>query len=1016
MAKKSTQKKTLKPIPANMGSLNKFLGGKPTQEPSSSLVDIKEEGDTPILETTSSNEQNTNLESKPIVEELKKDSPSPLKTPFLTQVKKKEQKTSSPPLEEQKNYQKEGQKDVIIDSPANIPSRKPLIKNFFNSNPTPVGDLRFLVNNERQNKENQRSWHVRLLKDAGEIVVNMEKGMLLTVEYEAGENKAVAKFYDFADDSIKIWIDTTNHEPYCLHDRTIDDLMQNSQVPNHSGYSRMESVTKFDLIADQVRPMTKIYGKTPTDIGGADSIRDSLGGAWEANIRYHHNFIYDRQLIPGLMYRIQNGQVELIQTDIDVEMEKRLIEQFKSESPEIQEMAKYYNPIFSSPVPNLRRVAYDIEVEETPDGSLPEPMLAKYQIISVAFADSNGKKLVYVLDRPEMEDGGFPEDFPSEATVWFFKKEDELLLETFRVFWEYPIIVAFNSDNFDNTYLYHRARKLRIDEAANPLIVERGGGAMITRRTDFKHAVHIDIFQFFANRSIKGYAFGGAYLKNSLEDISTSLLGSGKIKHEGVLIGNMTMGDLIHYNLNDAVLTLNLTQFNQHLVLHLLVILMRITKLPLQDVFRLQISAWVRSLFYYEHRRNNYLIPRRDDMEESNEDGFSESTIEGKSFQGAYVVDPIPGIHYNVAVMDFSSLYPSIIKTRNLSYETVNCRHQECQDNLLPNTPHWACIKKMGIFAYVVGFLRDIRVKWFKPLSGDKTISADQRQAAKVMQSALKVFINGAYGVFGSEQFPLFCLPVAESTTAIGRFSIKQTIKKAEELGVQVLYGDSDSVFLAHPTKDQIEQIIKWSETTLDLDLEHEKTYQFLALSGRKKNYVGVRQGGVEVDIKGLMAKKHNTPEFIKKKFTESVEILKKIVDPESFEQSKNQLIQIVKSTIKMIGKPVDAGGFPLDDYAISVVLSKRISAYTKTMPQHVKAAKLLPANELKQMEPGSYISYIKTRTSDGVKPLVIASINDIDVAKYKELVQSTFEQVLDALGIDYEEIKGVKKLTSFFS
>jgi DNA polymerase I len=61
------------------------------------------------------------------------------------------------------------------------------------------------------------------------------------------------------------------------------------------------------------------------------------------------------------------------------------------------------------------------------------------------------------------------------------------------------------------------------------------------------------------------------------------------------------------------------------------------------------------------------------------------------------------------------------------------------------------------------------------------------------------VFINASYGVFGSKNFPLFCLPVAESTTGIGQYSIKQTIKKAEELGVKVLYGDTDSVFLLNP-------------------------------------------------------------------------------------------------------------------------------------------------------------------------------------------------------------------------
>ena len=59
-------------------------------------------------------------------------------------------------------------------------------------------------------------------------------------------------------------------------------------------------------------------------------------------------------------------------------------------------------------------------------------------------------------------------------------------------------------------------------------------------------------------------------------------------------------------------------------------------------------------------------------------------------------------------------------------------------------------------------------------------------------------------------------------------------------------------MFLLDPPMDQVEQIIQWAEEHLDLDLELDKTYKFLALSKRKKNYIGVKQGG-EIDIKGLL-------------------------------------------------------------------------------------------------------------------------------------------------------------------
>lgn len=461
----------------------------------------------------------------------------------------------------------------------------------------------------------------------------------------------------------------------------------------------------------------------------------------------------------------------------------------------------------------------------------------------------------------------------------------------------------------------------------------------------------------------------------------------------------------------DSILTLELTTFNNHLMWNLLVVLMRITRLPFQDVFRLQISAWIKSLLFAEHRRLNYLVPRMSELEARG--GFDRSNTE--KFQGAYVIDPVPGIHFNVAVLDFSSLYPTTIKTKNLSYETINCIHPECQKNKLPEINYWTCTKRMGIFAIVVGYLRDVRVNYFKPISNDSSISPKDRQAANVMASALKVFINGAYGVFGSPNFNLYFRPVAEATTALGRYSIHQTIKKSESMGIKVLYGDTDSVFLLNPSKEQINELVKWSKSDLDLDLELEKIYQFLGLSERKKNYIGVRMGGDQVDLKGLMVKKYNTPNFIKKKFKEVQDELATITDMASFQQKKKKIISIIRSTLKAIGKPPEKGGFSIDDYAITVVLRRDVKTYTKTSPQHVKAAKMMKGKEAANLGSGSFISFVKTRTAEGVKPLSQASLDDIDVSKYKELVKSTFEQILDPLGINYEEIQGIKKLESFF-
>jgi len=447
-------------------------------------------------------------------------------------------------------------------------------------------------------------------------------------------------------------------------------------------------------------------------------------------------------------------------------------------------------------------------------------------------------------------------------------------------------------------------------------------------------------------------------------------------------------------------------------VWNLIVLLCRITKLPIHDMVRRQISTWIQNIFYFEHRRKDFLIPRKSEISEVKKGGEMMSKANDQKFQGAYVIKPVPGIHYNVVVMDFASLYPSIIKEFNLSYETVLCPHKDDENNKISGSPYHICSHKMGIFAYVVGFFRDTRVKYFKPKSSDKNLTQKQRSYYHTIQQALKVFINASYGVFGSQNFPLFCLPVAESTTGIGQYSIKQTIKKAEELGVKVLYGDTDSVFLLNPSDSQMKEISNWSKKELDLDLEEEKTYRFLALSERKKNYVGIYKDSGKIDMKGVLAKKRNTPEFIKQIFNEVIEKVRNVRNNDEFLNARASIIEVIKENRNKIGKP-DA--FKLDDYVIKIGISKKLEDYKSTIPQHIRVAKKLKEAGGKEYKKGDVIKIIKTNGDLGATDIKIAKFRDLDVKKYRELLRSAIEQLLDALGIEFEEIiyKGYKKSTA---
>jgi len=437
----------------------------------------------------------------------------------------------------------------------------------------------------------------------------------------------------------------------------------------------------------------------------------------------------------------------------------------------------------------------------------------------------------------------------------------------------------------------------------------------------------------------------------------------------------------------------------------LLVVIARIARMPIDDIARMGVSQWIRSLLYYEHRQRNALIPRRDELEAKSSGVVSTAVIKDKKYRGGLVIDPQEGIHFNVTVMDFASLYPSIIKVRNLSYETVRCPHAECKKNTIPQTSHWVCTKKNGITSLLIGSLRDLRVNFYKSLSKDPSLSDEQRQLYTVVSQALKVILNASYGVMGAEIFPLYFLPAADATTATGRHIILETIKKCESVGIQVLYGDTDSLFLKNPSQKQIEQVIVEAKKDHNVDLEVDKEYRYVVLSARKKNYLGVSKDG-NVDVKGLTGKKSHTPPFIKTLFYEIVEILSKVQVMEDFENAKKQISEIISS----YAKKVLAKEIPLKELAFNVMLSKAPSEYVKTIPQHIRAAKQLES--IREIKKGDKISYVKIVNKPRVKPVELARTDEVDTSKYMEFMERTLEQITSSMDLDFDQMVGRPKQT----
>ncbi len=873
---------------------------------------------------------------------------------------------------------------------------------------------------------------------------------LLLSSFYIGEKRAVfLKFYNPEDSEIYFWSEyfidnqSNKHQPYC-YVKEIYEEQAKLVVSKESNKLKIERLYKQDDIEDKSIPVLKIIAPDPLSIGGTDNSFREKVTSWEADIKYHESYLYDFGFIPGAYYNRVGNNLVFHEFSVPQNVDKYLDKLFKSsfsknelKSNEYDKFLLRWSRLLNQPIPDIKRISVDIEVDSE-EGRMPTARDHDKIITAVGFSASDGFRKVFVLKRNS-------EYNPSKLdnTIELCKTEKELLLRVFEIIQKYPIVLTFNGDDFDLPYLYARAQDPAIDPI-NKLPIKKEDIPILVKKDSFvkrgiqadpvslKNGIHIDLFRTFQNRSVQNYAFSHKYSEFTLNAICEALLNDSKIDFEGNM-NDLPLEKLAEYCLKDADLTFRLTSFNSHLLIKLLIIIARISRMSLEDITRFGVNQWIRSMMFFEHRQQNILIPRKEELQKKGTSSTM-AIIKEKKYRGGLVVEPVLGIHFNVIVVDFASLYPSIIKVHNLSYETVNCPHKNCQSdtlNHIDQTNHWVCKEKRGLTSILIGTLRDLRVNYYKNLSKDTTLSKEDKQLYSVISQAIKVILNATYGVMGAEIFPLYCLPVAEATAAIGRKTTMKTIDKCNENNIKVVYGDTDSLFLKNPSNEGLDIISIWSKKELGIDLEIDKHYRYVVFSELKKNYLGVLADGT-VDVKGLTGKKSHTPPVIRSAFYEILNVLREVFTENDFEKAKDKIKKIVQT----IAENLENKKFSLEELSFNVMINKSpdsygiknnekkfdksISLYGKSqetenikgIPQHIKAAKQL-VDIGKQIKTGDIISYVKTRTLDGVKPVALANKAEIDTEKYLEAMEATFDQILSSLNLNFKSIIGKPRQTN---
>ena len=854
-----------------------------------------------------------------------------------------------------------------------------------------------------------------------------------------------------------------------------------------------EDAIRTDLTTGEDKAVTKVSA-TPADYA---LVRALATDVWEGRLRHVDSYYYDRGLVPGRLYDVLGSVVppaalaarrRAYVAGASGDWEEAHIAPHRSGDDDAAMLTRLEGEIMprlradkslidlegyearlramvtalSEAIPEIRRCAVDIEVGSG-GGRNPDAARAEYPVTAVGI-HAPDRQIVLMTgragaDRREREIAAAAPPSPpvpaaatggastaraaaGKVRVVEFGSEAEMLKEAFRMLSAYPCILTYYGDEFDIPYLYNRARKIGAGDAASALLAPRGNLIATVR------PMHLDLYKVFANPALHAYAFGAKYGTFGLGAVAEAMLGEGKTG-SGAETSDMSADDLAAYCHNDARLTYALSAFSDSIVMRLLVTIARLSSLSVDAVSRTRVSTWIQGAMYAEHRRTGSLVPRFDDLQERagmegrdsaahdrSGSGSSGGGHQTKKYKGAIVLPQVAGVHWGMTVLDFASMYPHVIHRWNLSYETVRCPHAECRaSNPIPGTDHWHCTRRAGMLASIIGAMREMRVSYYKPLARDKSLSEERRGVFSVIEQSLKVMMNASYGVMGSDLFAMYFLPVAESTTAVGRHIITATADECGRRGMRVLGGDTDSLFVGRADQKDIDGVIEAAKAAHGADLEVDKRFRYAILTGRKKNYLGVREDGT-CDLKGLTGKKSHTPQFVRGCFDGVLARLSAARDEAGIEEAKKGIVADVTGAVNALR----AGDVPIGDLLFRVRMTKGMGEYgakgkggdcrasrnatidaggaaaasgaaagppkaASSVPQHVAAAMELRDRFGVEVRDGDTVSYVKTVRPRGASPYECVAREDVDAAKYAEFLASTLDQVLVPLGIDAKAV-----------
>ncbi len=775
---------------------------------------------------------------------------------------------------------------------------------------------------------------------------------ILDFSYDIEEQKPWVYLWAIDESGNRVALIETEFRPYFY--AVIDESNEQEIV------SKVKKLSKPSSPIIEVTPVTRNYYGKPVKVLKIVTVVPALVRTYreevakiegvkavlEADIRFAMRYAIDNDVRPFTWIR---AEVEEMQNSEKLRVSK------------VYRLVKILGRDLNLRPPKLRTLAFDIEVYNK--YGAPNPR--RDPVIIIGVWSEEGLK-----------------QFVSETSEKDAIKKFVEYVQSY----DPDIILGYNSSGFDFPYLRERARAngIRLDIGRRPNSEPNQG---VYGHYSISGRLHVDLMGFvryIAEVKVK-----------SLDNVA-DYLGVMK-KSERVLIewydipkywdDKEKRQTLLKYNADDAKSTYLLGDVFVPFGIEL----SRITGLPLDQLAMASMGNRVEWLLIREAFKFNELVPNKEERE-----------YEG--YEGGMVFEPLPGIHHDVYVLDFSSMYPSIMIKYNVGPDTLV--GGECEDcYVAPFVGHKFRKEPPGFYKQVLKKLVDERKAVKKLMESAK--DEYERRIYEERQKALKILANTFYGYMGWLGARWYSKEGAEAVTAWGRKTISEAAEIAKSMGFTVVYGDTDSMFVKGGKN--VDELVKAITSKFDLEIKVDKVYKKVFFTENKKRYAGLTEDG-KVDIVGFEAVRGDWCDLAK-------EVQRVVIEKILMTDKVDEAVKYVKETIMKLRR----GEFKLEDLIIWKSLDKDLNEYDVDAPHVVAAKKAMKSGYL--VTKGTKIGYVVVKgsgkLSDRAEPyFLVKDKSRIDVEYYvdKQIVPAAM-RILERFGIKESSLKttGGTDILSFF-